>query len=176
MRGNIRVTLMSVIIFAIAISGAAGLSRAALTNTNMNLTYPAYGYFLNPCTQEIVAYSGYVHLREGNETGGSKMFNRNMYKNNQGLEATGTTTGASYMIRIGPGRTLINANGNNGQAERIFKVTGMNVMRLGPGLAADWVVHDATILATTNDNGISTVAKFVINDKSCNELKRQQGR
>lgn len=167
MRDKIRHRLSVVVLCAVGVIVASGASRGALTVADASLEFPASGYFLNPCTKEIVEYFGYVDLRRGRKPPASRKRRRPLDNDGRGLEGTGTTTGDTYLITIDSGRTIAGVGNGNDAAEHVFKIDRMKVIHFGRTAASDWIVKDASIRTVTGENSLKKVAELVIRDKSC---------
>src|SRR5437879_4134204 len=77
----------------VAIVGARPASALIL-----HTTFPLVGTFPNPCTGELIAFTGDVHVLIGQFIDGTGALELTLHSNFQGVTGTGLMTGATYQI------------------------------------------------------------------------------
>src|SRR5438093_13765931 len=88
-------TVATAVILAtfVAIVGAPPASALIL-----HTTFPLVGTFPNPCTGELIAFTGDVHVLIGQFIDGTGALERTLHTSFQGVTGPGPMTGATYQI------------------------------------------------------------------------------
>src|SRR2546425_3630865 len=64
----------------------------------LHTTFPLVGTFPSPCTGELIAFTGDVHVLIGQFVDGTGVLELTLHSNFQGVTGTGLMTGATYQI------------------------------------------------------------------------------
>src|SRR5437867_13152404 len=92
-------TVAAVVILAsfVAMVGAPPASALIL-----HTTFPLVGTFPNPCTGELIAFTGDVHVLIGQLIDGTGALELTLHSNSQGVTGTGLMTRATYQLPSDP--------------------------------------------------------------------------
>lgn len=148
-RYSIAVTLAA----ALALGSMGAVAASSKAANQMNVRFPVSFTLFNPCTGELVDFSGTAHVvlvLTTNDNHGSLMF----HANDQAVSGVGQTTGARY-TEIANFSDHIEGSFVNGQLSQTTVIRNLRWVTAGGG--NNWLDFDETDHITINANGDVTV-------------------
>jgi hypothetical protein len=151
MKRSFATTLFGIAAVTLAVVADSRPVDAQASSTTTNLTFPFNPTLLNPCTGELIAFTGETHLLIHTTTSASGNFETTIHSNLQDASGTGTVSGTTFRTQfdstttmtVGPGETTTIIN---------------NVHVTGPGPGNNFMVHNSSHV-TVNADGTATATQ-----------------
>jgi hypothetical protein len=148
MKRILDLTRFNSIALGLFLLAASPLAEAKADTTTTNLQLPLEATLVNPCTGELIAFSGTIHFLIHATATPSGNFHTTVHQNLQNVSGTGEQSGDTFHLQLGSTQVLTVAAG-------VETTTIQNIRVIGPGPDNNFNLHQ-TMHLTVNANGMAT--------------------